>query len=181
MRIRIKESNQNDQLLNQLKSQMSSLLSNIEDTLEDKTQEQNESSLLTVASVAIAMPAILGLVAKFGRSASALVKKIKGSKPTDADDAKVWFEDLGKIADDLHHIYMRPLEAIIGKFVKDPTKAKKISHFLFHVIVGIMLLASGAGAVKALQSKEISMATLEAALSAIKGGEIKSYITKLLA
>jgi hypothetical protein len=180
MRIRIKESNQTDQLLNQLKSQMGSLLSNIEDTLEDKTQEQNES-ILTVASIAIAMPAVLGLVAKFGRSASALVKKIKGSKPTDTEDAKVWFEDLGKLADELHHLYMRPLEAIVGKFVKDPTKAKKISHFLFHVIVGIMLLASGAGAIKALQSKEISIATLETALSAIKGGEIKNYITKLLA
>jgi hypothetical protein len=180
MRIRIKESNQDDQLLNQLKSQMSSLLSNIEDTLEDKTQEQNEG-ILTVASVALAMPAILGLVAKFGKSASNLVKKIKGSKPTDTEDAKVWFEDLGKLADQLHHLYIRPLEALVGKFVKDPTKSKKIAHFLFHVIVGIMFLASGAGAVKALKSKEISMATLEAALSAIKGGEIKSYITKLLA
>ena len=179
MRIRIKEYSQDDQLLNQLKSQMGSLLSNIEDTLEDKTQEQKEG-LLTVASIAIAMPSILGLISKFGRAASSLVKKIKGSKPTDTEDAKVWFEDLGKLADQLHHLYMRPLEAIVGKFVKDPTKAKKIAHFLFHVIVGIMLLASGAGAVKALQSKEISMATLEAALSAIKGGELKQYITNLL-
>ena len=179
MIIRIKESNQNDQLLNQLKSQMDSLLSNIEDTLEDKTQEQKES-LLTVASIAIAMPAILGTVARFGKSASSLIKKIKGSKPTDTEDAKIWFEDLGKLADQLHHLYMRPLEVIVGKFVKDPTKAKKTAHFLFHVIVGIMLLASGAGAVKALQSKEISMATLEAALSAIKGGELKQYITNLL-
>ena len=179
MRIRIKEYSQDDQLLNQLKSQMGSLLSNIEDTLEDKTQEQKEG-LLTVASIAIAMPSILGLISKFGRAASSLVKKIKGSKPTDTEDVKVWFEDLGKLADQLHHLYMRPLEAIVGKFVKDPTKAKKIAHFLFHVIVGIMLLASGAGAVKALQSKEISMATLEAALSAIKGGELKQYITNLL-
>ena len=61
MRIRIKEYSQDDQLLNQLKSQMGSLLSNIEDTLEDKTQEQKEG-LLTVASIAIAMPSILGLI-----------------------------------------------------------------------------------------------------------------------
>ena len=43
-----------------------------------------------------------------------------------------------------------------------------------------MLLASGVTAVKAIQSKEISLATLEAALTAIKGGEIKQYITKLI-
>jgi len=179
MRIRIKESNQDDQLLNQLKSQMGSLLSNIEDTLEDKTQSQNEG-VLTAASIALATPALLGLIAKFGKSASALVKKIKGVKPNDADDAKVWFEDLGKVADQLHHLYMTPLEAIVKKFVKDPIKAKKTANFLFHVIVGIMLLASGATAFEALKSKQVSLATLEAALAAIKGGEIKSYITKLI-
>jgi hypothetical protein len=43
-----------------------------------------------------------------------------------------------------------------------------------------MLLASGITAVKAIQSKELSLATLETALTAIKGGELKSYITKLL-
>lgn len=176
----IKEENKDNQLLSQLKSQMNSLLSNIDNTLEDKAKVQNESGILTVASVALATPAVLGLISKFGRAASNLVKKIKGVKPNDADDAKAWFEDLGKIADELHHIYMRPLEAIVGKFVKDPTKAKKLSSFLFHVIIGIMLLASGAGAIKALQSKEISMATLEAALSAIKGGELKQYINKII-
>jgi hypothetical protein len=44
-----------------------------------------------------------------------------------------------------------------------------------------MCIASGVGAVKALKAKEISMASLEAALTALKGGEVKTYITKLLA
>jgi hypothetical protein len=44
-----------------------------------------------------------------------------------------------------------------------------------------MLLASGATAIKAIQSKELSLATLETALTAVKGGEVKQYITKLLA
>jgi hypothetical protein len=43
-----------------------------------------------------------------------------------------------------------------------------------------MCVASGVGAVKALQSKEISMATLETALTAVKGGEIKAYLSNLL-
>lgn len=180
MKIRIKEVSENDQLLSQLKSQMGSLINNIDNTLEDKTQEQNES-ILTAASIALATPALLGLVAKFGKGASTIVKQIKGIKPTDAEDAKVWFEDLGKVADQLHHLYMTPLEAVVKKFVKDPTKAKKLAHFLFHIIIGVMLLASGATALEALKSKRVSLATLELALSAIKGGEIKNYITKLLA
>jgi len=179
MKIRIKESNQDDQLLTQLKSQMSSLLSKIDNTLEDKTQEQNESAL-TIASIALATPALLGLVARFGKEASNVIKRIKGDKPTDPGEAETWFEDLGKVADQLHHLYMAPLKAIVKKFIKDPIKAEKLASFLFHVIVGIMLLASGAGAIKALKSKEISMAALESALSAIKGGEIKQYINKLI-
>ena len=39
--------------------------------------------------------------------------------------------------------------------VKDEEKAKKVSHFIFHVIIGIMLLSAGITAVKAIQSKNI--------------------------
>jgi len=163
----------------QLKSQMSSLIGNIDSTLEDKSDEQNEG-LLTVAGLAVAMPAILGLVSKFGKAASTVINKIMGKKPTEKEQEENWFAKLGKIADDLHHLYQAPLEKVVAKFVKDPAKAKKVSHFLFHVIVAIMLIASGATAIKALQSKEISLATLETALAAVKGGEIKTYISKLL-
>jgi hypothetical protein len=163
----------------QLKSQMSSLVNSIDDTLEDKSEEQNEG-LLTVAGLAVAMPAILGLVSKFGKSASGIINKIVGKKPTDKEQEENWFNKLGKIADDLHHLYQAPLEKVVAKFIKDPIKSKKVAHFLFHVIVAVMLLASGATAVKALKSKEISLATLETALAAVKGGEIKSYISKLI-
>jgi Flp pilus assembly pilin Flp len=76
---------------------------------------------------------------------------------------------------------MKPIELVVRKFIKDPKKARAVSSGIFHVIVAVMCVASGVGAVKALQSKEISMASLESALSAVKGGEVKNYITKLLA
>ena len=41
------------------------------------------------------------------------------------------------------------------------------------------MIASGVTAAKALQSKEISLASLESALTAVKGGEIKNYLTNL--
>jgi hypothetical protein len=163
----------------QLKSQMSSLIGNIDSTLKDKSDKQNEG-LLTVAGLAVAMPAILGLVSKFGKAASTVINKIMGKKPTEKEQEENWFAKLGKIADDLHRLYQAPLEKVVAKFVKDPAKAKKVSHFLFHVIVAIMLISSGATAIKALQSKEISLATLETALAAVKGGEIKTYVSKLL-
>jgi hypothetical protein len=42
-----------------------------------------------------------------------------------------------------------------------------------------MLIASGTQALSALKSKKITLATLESALTAVKGGEVKAYLTKL--
>jgi hypothetical protein len=182
MKIRIKEAeiNKEDELVSQLKSQMSSLIRNIDTTLTDKTKEQKEG-VLTVASVAIALPAILGLIAKFGKTATSIFNKIVGKKPTEQGDVEKYFQQMGRVADELHKLYMKPLEILMRKFIKDPAKAQKVAHFVFHVIIGIMLLSAGVTAFKAIQSKNLSLATLETALASIKGGEIKNYIAKLLA
>jgi hypothetical protein len=183
MKIRIKEieplNPQAKDTLDDLKGQMSALLGGIEDALEDNSKDQKEG-VVTTASIALALPAILGLIARFGKTVTNIVNRTLGKKPTDQGGAEKYFQQMGRVADELHHLYMKPLELVVRRFVKDEAKAKKIAHFLFHVIVGIMLLASGITAVKAIKSKELSLATLETALTAIKGGEIKSYITKLL-
>ena len=185
MKIRIKEAEpqldpKTEDALDDLKGQMSALLGGIEDTLEDKTKEQKEG-ILTTASIALATPAILGIVARFGKAATNIINRTIGKKPTEQSEAEKYFQQMGRLADELHHLYMKPLYLIVKKFVKDETKAKKISNFLFYVIVAIMFLASGITAIKAIQSKNISLATLETALASIKGGEVKDYINKLLA
>ena len=74
---------------------------------------------------------------------------------------------------------MAPILAITKKFIKDEEMAKKVANAIFHAIVATFLIASGATAVKAIQSKNLSLATLESALSAIKGGELKQFFTGL--
>ncbi len=165
-------------VVDDIKDEMSSILKTMDTELEKASKSTNEG-LLTVASIAIALPAIMGLVAKFGKAAGNMVNKMLGKKPTDQDAYNQWMNKLGHIADELHHLYMVPLEAIVKKFVKDPAKAKKISSGIFHIIVATFLIASGATAIKALQSKNLSLATLEGALSAVKGGEIKQFISGL--
>jgi len=167
-------------VVDDVKDEMSSILKTMDAEL-DKASKSTNEGLLTIASIAIALPAIMGLVAKFGKAAGAMVNKILGKKPTDQDAYNQWMTKLGHIADELHHLYMAPIEAIVKKFIKDPAKAKKVSSGIFHVIVATFLIASGATAVKALQSKNLSLATLETALSAVKGGEIKDFIAKLMA
>jgi Flp pilus assembly pilin Flp len=146
----------------------------------EKEQPTNEG-LLTVASIAIALPAVMGLVAKLGKGASTMVNKLLGKKPDEKSAYNQWMAKLGHIADELHHLYMAPIESIVKKFIKDEAKAKMVASGIFHVIVATFLIASGVTAVQAIQSKNLSLATLETALSAVKGNEIKTFITKLVA
>ena len=169
-----------DEVVDDLKDEMSSILKALDNELEKKTKTQNEG-LLTVAGIALALPAIMGLVAKFGKAAGNTVRKVLGKKPTDKGEYNEWMAKLGGIADDLHHLYMAPIKGIVSKFIKDKTKADKVSSAIFHVIVATFLIISGATAVKALQAKNISLTTLEAALTAVKGGEVQAFITKLVA
>ena len=166
-------------VVDDVKDEMSAILKTMDTELAKASESTNEG-LLTVASIAIALPAIMGLIAKFGKAAGNMVNKVLGKKPTDQDAYQQWMTKLGHIADELHHLYMAPIESIVKKFVKDPVKAKNVSSGIFHVIVATFLIASGATAVKALQSKNLSLATLEGALSAIKGGELKQFISGLV-
>lgn len=165
-------------VVDDVKDEMSAILKTVDAEL-DKASKSTNEGLITIASIAIALPAIMGLIAKFGKSAGAMVNKMLGKKPTDEDAYQQWMTKLGHIADELHHLYMAPLLAVTKKFVKDEEMAKKIANGVFHAIVATFLIASGATAVKALQSKNLSLATLESALSAVKGGELKDFFTGL--
>jgi hypothetical protein len=165
-------------VVDDVKDEMSAILKTMDAELAKASKSTNEG-LITVASIAIALPAIMGLIAKFGKAAGNVVNKMLGKKPTDQDAYQQWMAKLGHIADELHHLYMAPLLSITKKFVKDEEMAKKIANGIFHAIVATFLIASGATAVKAIQSKNLSLATLESALSAIKGGELKDFFTGL--
>ena len=158
------------------------ILKGIEQNLKKAEQEEKiNEGFLTIAGLTIALPAIIGLIAKVGKLAGAGINKILGKKPTEKESEDAWFAKLGKISDDLHHLYIRPIEAIMKKFIKDEAKAKKVSNIIFHIIVASFLIASGAATVKALQAKSVSMSTLEGAMTAIKSGEIQSFIADAIA
>ena len=165
-------------VVDDVKDEMSAILKTM-DTEFDKASKSTNEGLITIASIAIALPAIMGLIAKFGKAAGAMVSKMLGKKPNDEAAYQQWMTKLGHIADELHHLYMVPIESITKKFVKDEAMAKKIASGIFHAIVATFLIASGATAIKALQSKNLSLATLESALSAVKGGELKDFFTGL--
>jgi len=180
MLLEAEEEAKTEQVVDDLKDEMSDVLKSLETELEKASKTTNEGAL-TTASIVIALPAVMGLIAKFGKAAGNIVNKILGKKPNDGSDYQQWMNKLAKIADELHHLYMIPIEGIVKKFVKDPKKAHSVANGIFHIIVATFLIVSGVTAVKAFQVKNVSLATLEGALSAIKGGEIKNFISKLMA
>ena len=165
-------------VVDDVKDEMSAILKTVE-TEFNKTSKTTNEGLITIASIAITLPAIMGLIAKFGKAAGNMINKMLGKKPDDEAAYQQWMSKLGHIADELHHLYMAPLLSVTKKFVKDEEMAKKIANGIFHAIVATFLIASGATAIKALQSKNLSLATLESALSAVKGGELKDFFTGL--
>jgi Flp pilus assembly pilin Flp len=170
-------------VVDDVKDEMSAIIKGLDTELTKATEKEQPTNegLLTVASIAIALPAVMGLVAKLGKGASTMVNKLLGKKPDEKSAYNQWMAKLGHIADELHHLYMAPIESIVKKFIKDEAKAKMVASGIFHVIVATFLIASGVTAVQAIQSKNLSLATLETALSAVKGNEIKTFITKLVA
>jgi hypothetical protein len=165
-------------VVDDVKDEMSAILKSMDTELAKASKSTNEG-IITIASIAIALPAVMGLISKFGKAAGNIVNKILGKKPNEDDAYQKWMTKLGHIADELHHLYMTPLLGIVKKFVKDEAKAKSVASGIFHVIVATFLVASGVTAVKALQAKNLSLATLEGALTAVKSGELKSFIADL--
>jgi len=168
-----------DAVVDDLKDDFAMALDGIEDALVD-AGEQKQEGILTTASLLVALPAILGIIARLGKAATAAWQKIAGKKPQDQSSEEKYFQQLGRVADELHRLYIKPLELLTRKFIKDPEKSKKVANVIFHVIVATMMILSGVTAIKALQSKELSLATLESALSAVKGGEIKKFISNII-
>lgn len=175
-----KESEIIDDVMANLEPEFDKLLSAMDDEFEKIGESVNEE-ILTAAAIAIALPATMKLVSTIGKASGKIITRIIGKKPTDDNAYQRWMDELGTIADKLHHLYLKPIEKLIGKFVKDKTKANKIANAILHIIVAGFLVASGVAAMNYFKSSKLSMAALETALATIKGGEITSYISKLFA
>ena len=69
-----------DAVVDDLKDDFKSALDSIEDALED-AGDQKQEGILTTASLLIALPAILGIISRLGKGATAAWQKITGKKP----------------------------------------------------------------------------------------------------
>lgn len=189
-KLRLKEEESKESVVDKIDDELESFskqfISAFDNKVEDeiktkqKGKELNEVGVMTTIGVVLATPAILGLISKAGKYAGKLFNKVAGKKPDEKNAFNTWMSDLNEVSKKLHHLYVKPLEYVVGKFVKDKDKAHKIANILFHVIVAIFAVDAGIGSVKAFSSGHISHGLLEAAMHAVKDGEIVSFVGNAL-
>jgi len=153
----------------------------IESALKDLDKEINRADLepkkvdealgLTLAGIALSMPAIISLIGKFVN----LLQKIPFLKSLSGDK-------LIALGDKWHHKITGGFEYIIKKAgVKDSVKAKKFANILHHTIIAILLVAGGVAGYQALSKGNIAGATMKGALNAVKSNELHAFLVKAAA
>tara|TARA_R110000851_G_scaffold11759_5_gene41002 strand:- start:1398 stop:2549 length:1152 start_codon:yes stop_codon:yes gene_type:complete len=125
---------------------------------------QNEALGFAIAGSIVSAPALLKI---FGKVAAKVEGWIKGKK--------VETNAIIKMADKLHHILIGGIEKALF-FVKDKKARHRLAVIIFHAIVAGLLVASGKALVGALAKHKTGMSIFEGVLSAIKSGELGTYL-----
>jgi hypothetical protein len=80
-------------VVDDVKDEMSDILKTMDTEFEKASKSTNEG-VITIASIAIALPAIMGLIAKFGKAAGTMISKMLGNKPNDDAAYQQWMREL---------------------------------------------------------------------------------------
>jgi len=143
----------------------------IERDIENNKEKLTESAGLAIAGTALAIPELMKIIASVAKATS----KFFGGSGKTADK-------VAAVADKLHHFLLGLIEKALKVLgMKDTDVIHKTANIIFHVIVASLMIASGYAAVKAFKASNISAATLEGSLAAVKNGEVQRFIEKELA
>ena len=145
---------------------VNSLTSDLQANKDEVAPEiQNESLTFAIAGSIVSAPALLKI---FGKAAAKVEGWVTGKK--------VETNAIIKVADKLHGLLIGGIEKALF-FVKDKKARHRLAVILFHAIVAGLLIASGKALVGALAKHKTGMSIFEGVLSAIKSGELGTYLT----
>lgn len=128
-------------------------------------QLNEEITILFLASLALALPKIVELIGK-GIKYVTIALGGKGKVGS-------WLEHAGhKMHETILKLIMKLLTVVPGFKQLPPDKQEKIANIIHTCIIAGLAIASGVGAIKAVQDGSHAFASIEGALAAIKGGEV---------
>lgn len=133
----------------------------------------NEEAILLGVSMALAIPGIVTIV---GKITDWTIKKLGGKSEVG--------EKIKHFGEHLHHMLIGSIEKGISflpgikSLPKD--KQEKIAEAILVVIVASLAVTSGVGAITALKDANLTLTGIEAALTAVKGGEVGTYLSNVI-
>jgi hypothetical protein len=155
------------QTLNQLGKE---LVSNSDEIVQDNNKINEAVGIVLVAGIALAIPEIVKLIGKVTKVAG----KLLGGKGTTG-------EAIIAKAKKMHHMLVHPIEWALIKLGIPKDKAHTAAGVILTTVVAGLMVTSGVGAYKAATTGSTTLAGLEAALTAVKGGEVTTFLSKSLA
>lgn len=140
------------------------------DDLSDVKRDVKEGAPLVVAGISLALPEITKLVGRAAKKLSSVIGRTGNTG-----------EKIIKVADKLHHAITGAIKKVLkGMGAKDGSTLDKFVNGLYHLLVASLMLASGAGSIKAFKAGKIVMSSLEAALTAVKSNEVGRFLQDLM-
>lgn len=141
---------------------------------EGKKERVNELlDPLTIASIALALPKILEWIGKLAKKLAQKFGKEGNVGAAIEHFAHKWHKfyiKLVRAALDAYLFRMPPFNKL------DENSRNKIAEIFFMIIVASMGIASGAGAIDALGNSQLFVGGFEGLLTAVKGGEVASWL-----
>ena len=140
------------------------------DDLPNVKADVKEAAPIVVAGASLAVPEILKIIGKVSKKFSSIIGRTGNTG-----------EKIIKVADKLHTILTGVIKkALRAMGAKEGSALDKIVDGLYHVLIASLMLASGAGSVKAFKAGKIAMSSLEAALAAVKSNEVGRFLQDLM-
>lgn len=162
---------ENDQLASALKQTFNQLGKELTAN-DDKIADDNvdEAIGLAIAGVTLAIPEIVRLIGSVVKRAS----KFFGATGKSGDQ-------IIALSKKMHSVLVYPIEkALMAMGLKDKDKAHKVAGAILTVVIAGLAIASGAAAIEAFKKSSVVVGSAEGALTAIKSGEIGSYLARIL-
>jgi len=167
-----------DIFTNAVKQEAPSIEKEIQAKITKKSQEAKargesveESAVLGALGATLAIPRIIKLISKIVKN----LGKAMGAKMKDENF-------LDHLAHDIHHQYQAAIKLalkLIPSIRKQSEERQdKIAEYVLNAIIAGLMLSSSFGATAALQHGDLVHGGIEAALAAIKKGELENYIEK---
>ena len=142
-------------------------------------EKLEEVAILTAAGIALVIPALMKMISGAARIVNIGIKKMSkgGDKSAAVKAFADWMEGNGE---KLHHKYISVFTAIAKNVfrIEDDEDAERVGKAMYYLLIAALAVTSGVGAAHAAEHAHIPMASLETALTAIKGGELQLYLSR---